>query len=479
MKRCNKNRLGTIATSFMSCWLLALVSVAQPAGNTTQVQVRDNSIYITLSGNLPLSSLDSFIRRYSLADLGLYSLLTWGRRDSLLQAGWTLEGNARSAYKIYKGLARGADLKSLPDKMMFSSIPPPDNWKPLGGNRSRYGFNRFRPGRQFSQHKDTVFFSLRHYEKAKAVKLAGSFTNWQYGALPLRKTADGWMIAVKLSPGQYYYKFIIDNREWITDPDNLLSENDGEGNINSVFFVVNKIFFLPGYPYARSVYLTGSFNNWAPNQIPLDKNREGWGVGLYLEPGTHIYNFLVDGKIVEAQDGPKGKESTVALGKPTAFILKGFKNAHSVVLAGDFNGWKEDALLMERTADGWKTAYVLGPGNYQYKYIVDGNWITDPANPAIVDDGLGNLNSFLVVAPNYTFRLKGYAKARGVHLAGDFNNWSSSGLPMTRAGDEWICAVYLSKGKHLYKFIADNKWMKDPANPLWEDDFENSVLWIK
>jgi hypothetical protein len=42
-------------------------------------------------------------------------------------------------------------------------------------------------------------------------------------------------------------------------------------------------------------------------------------------------------------------------------------------------------------------------------------------------------------------------------------------------------AVHLSLGKHLYKFIVDDKWMNDPGNALWEQNEYgngNSVLWI-
>jgi hypothetical protein len=52
-------------------------------------------------------------------------------------------------------------------------------------------------------------------------------------------------------------------------------------------------------------------------------------------------------------------------------------------------------------------------------------------------------------------------------------------MTMTRSGNEWICQVYLGRGKHLYKFVVDGHWVRDPANPSWEDDEENSVLWIE
>jgi hypothetical protein len=49
-------------------------------------------------------------------------------------------------------------------------------------------------------------------------------------------------------------------------------------------------------------------------------------------------------------------------------------------------------------------------------------------------------------------------------------------------GNEWEIALHLSKGKHLYKFIVDGKWILDPANKLWEQNEHNtgnSVLWFE
>ncbi len=52
---------------------------------------------------------------------------------------------------------------------------------------------------------------------------------------------------------------------------------------------------------------------------------------------------------------------------------------------------------------------------------------------------------------------------------------------MKREGDEWVTSVYLEKGKHLYKFLVDGKWIRDPANKNWEENewgSGNSVLWL-
>ncbi|HEY4148059.1 MAG TPA: glycogen-binding domain-containing protein, partial [Chitinophagaceae bacterium] len=90
-------------------------------------------------------------------------------------------------------------------------------------------------------------------------------------------------------------------------------------------------------------------------------------------------------------------------------------------------------------------------------------------------------HSYLVVEPNFTFRLKGHAGAHKVFLAGDFDDWSNNSLAMKKEGDEWVYSVHLSAGKHLYKFIVDDIWVIDPSNPLWEQNEQNtgnSIVWI-
>jgi hypothetical protein len=80
----------------------------------------------------------------------------------------------------------------------------------------------------------------------------------------------------------------------------------------------------------------------------------------------------------------------------TTFRLKGHPNAKFVNLAGSFNDWKPATILCGREADEWICRIDLKPGKYTYKFIVDGNWIVDPANPTKEDDGRGNTDSVLV-----------------------------------------------------------------------------------
>jgi Glycogen recognition site of AMP-activated protein kinase len=83
---------------------------------------------------------------------------------------------------------------------------------------------------------------------------------------------------------------------------------------------------------------------------------------------------------------------------------------------------------------------------------------------------------------NTTFKLKGYAEAQVVALAGSFNNWNESQLLFAREGDEWVCRVELAPDRYTYKFIVDGNWLLDPSNPETEEDQYgnlNSVLVIK
>ncbi len=70
----------------------------------------------------------------------------------------------------------------------------------------------------------------------------------------------------------------------------------------------------------------------------------------------------------------------------------------SVSIAGKFNGWSASANpLLDDDGDGvWEADVPMEPGTWPYKFVVDGNWILDPANPEILEDG-GHQNSALVL----------------------------------------------------------------------------------
>ena len=70
-----------------------------------------------------------------------------------------------------------------------------------------------------------------------------------------------------------------------------------------------------------------------------------------------------------------------------------------VFVAGSFNDWDPNAAPMEdRDQAGVYTATLRIPrGSHEYKFVVDGIWQVDPANPDCVMNGYGSMNSLIVV----------------------------------------------------------------------------------
>lgn len=478
-----------LARCCISVWLLLLVfhtSMAQQIVN--QCLVKDGKMYIALSKRIPETSLGNFVSQYNLRNIGLHQLIKTKSSDSLKDLGWKVELENNDIYIISKPL-KGFDKFNDPaDKIIFTEKHPTFAERfPAVNNGILFGYNRFRNKLPFATKGDVVTFFLRGNTRASHVMLAGSFNDWKPDALAMTKTDSGWIAYVTLGPGKYWYKFVADGR-WMVDDDNQLRENDGQGNINSVYYRPNTVFRLNGFTNAKRVYLSGSFNSWAPKDLLMMQTSTGWELPLYLADGTHTYRFVVDG---DWYTDPGNKEklpnefndynSVIRIGKSHLFNLPGYADAKQVVLSGSFNNWRRDELFMKKTSNGWELPYTLGAGNYDYKFLVDGKWVLDPNNKLTSKGVTGSFNSYLIIEPNYTFRLYGYANAKTVFLAGDFNNWTPGSLVMKKEGDVWTFSVHLSVGKHQYKFIVDDKWIIDPNNKQWEQNefgTGNSVIWV-
>jgi 1,4-alpha-glucan branching enzyme len=55
--------------------------------------------------------------------------------------------------------------------------------------------------------------------------------------------------------------------------------------------------------------------------------------------------------------------------------------AKDVLLVGDFTDWETQAKRMKRARPRgrtFETTVSLRPGSYEYKFIVDGEWVEDP-----------------------------------------------------------------------------------------------------
>jgi len=72
--------------------------------------------------------------------------------------------------------------------------------------------------------------------------------------------------------------------------------------------------------------------------------------------------------------------------------------AQEVYLAGDFNNWDSSANPMKKDRKGiWKATVSLKPGRYECRFLVDGNWVNDPACSCCVANEFGSQNCVKIV----------------------------------------------------------------------------------
>ena len=83
--------------------------------------------------------------------------------------------------------------------------------------------------------------------------------------------------------------------------------------------------------------------------------------------------------------------------KKVTFSLKA-PRAKEVILIGNFNNWNLKKHPMKLNGDGlWSRSIMLKPGDYEYKFLIDGQWQTDPLNGKTCLNHFGTLNYILTL----------------------------------------------------------------------------------
>jgi 1,4-alpha-glucan branching enzyme len=219
-------------------------------------------------------------------------------------------------------------------------------------------------------HEVTGGYVFNYYApSARQITLAGSFNNWggtQGGgrydpAIDPMSDPDGdgvWSIVVPLPPGRYQYKYVIDGGvRWERDPNN--PDTAFESGIENSFIVVPA-----GIKYAAE---------------------------------------RVTGTVIGGRESAEAKQEETAKapapeGAVEVFVTFDKPDAGAVFIAGSFNAWSPEADAMAKGEDGvWRITLELAPGSYEYKFVVDGTWMEDPANSEFVSDPYGGKNSVLTV----------------------------------------------------------------------------------
>jgi hypothetical protein len=87
--------------------------------------------------------------------------------------------------------------------------------------------------------------------------------------------------------------------------------------------------------------------------------------------------------------------------KRVTFTFAPPRQFERVYLAGTFNGWSTDATEMRRSGDRYEITLPLAVGEYQYKFVADGDWITDEKAKRFLPDGYGGRNSVIDVDDSF------------------------------------------------------------------------------
>jgi len=80
------------------------------------------------------------------------------------------------------------------------------------------------------------------------------------------------------------------------------------------------------------------------------------------------------------------------------FVFRPANGCRKVLLAGTFNAWEPSACPMARQKDGtYRKRLNLEPGEYRFKYLVDGEWVEDSQADSLVRNEFGTYDSLVKV----------------------------------------------------------------------------------
>ena len=72
--------------------------------------------------------------------------------------------------------------------------------------------------------------------------------------------------------------------------------------------------------------------------------------------------------------------------------------ATEVSVAGTFNNWDPKTHRLTRDKRGrWRTVVALPPGRHEYRFVVDGEWVSDPKAENTVANAFGNTNGVITL----------------------------------------------------------------------------------
>ncbi len=369
-------------------------------------------------------------------------------------------------------------------------------------------------GNTISLTQERITFKLATLPNTKSVNVVGNFNNWSKTARPMSDTdGDGtWETTLTLEPGEYQYRFLINDVIWIKDPAN--SNWAGEYS-NSVLWVKSSQQpelknLKPGY--GTTIYSTNLdieaqyFDGIQKNGLDVSNTK------VFLNGKSQQFSYNqkfnnIECHLTTIEDGeykieilardfagnrarPVGSCFLVNNGNYPPIVDAGYTiiaavNSTVYLNSGRYYDPDKDPI---RRYD-WK--FISKPEGSRAKLNND-----DIAFPSFKPDKLGRYLFTLQTSDGkaesnidsvdvYAFIKRDYpvefslldsafaalyeASIESVSVAGEFNRWSVPANPMNDYNHDgtWTAWLNLDPGEYEYKFVVNGEhWITDPNNPI-------------
>ncbi len=260
--------------------------------------------------------------------------------------------------------------------------------------------------------------------------MRGTFpgTDWESDQFLLTSDGQGtWSGTLLNVPvGGYEYKLVVNGTDWEVDSANQLSQNGNSFvavGYQSPVVEGNQVTFSYHDPNASEVRVAGDFCDWTPQPMTKDTGTNLWTyTATGLSAGDYQYKFIVGENdwhpdpanpevtggdnnsafhITDSMIDPGPQDEIISPevnGREVTFRYQG-DGVNSVWLIGTMNNWNQEEAAkfsFEKREDGvWELTVSLEPGKYEYKFLVNGEWTSDPLN----ENKVGNDGNAVVVVP--------------------------------------------------------------------------------
>jgi len=141
-----------------------------------------------------------------------------------------------------------------------------------------------------------------------------------------------------------------------------------------------------------------------------DMPKEDKDTALPVKPSEEpkkIVNVLSRGEIQDYEVTPSSPGGFFApVGTAPAVVYRG--SANSVVARGEWDNWAADLVLSKKTSGDWHADLPSSWNGMMYKFVVDGVWMVDDAQPT-KPCGSGHMNNYW---PGYNEKLRSSSRPR-------------------------------------------------------------------